>query len=161
MSCRRSTSGCGHRRVSRALSITSAQTTRPATDAGTPRMEQAPVWPRLLPHGHRLAGKLLRSRDGHQLAAREARDEPVLGNRRLVRSVIGVRGPRGNVRTRDRARLAELDELTGIDARRRGDALEGLGNRRGDVIEVNACQLSRERHGELRDVLELRFGKGT
>ena len=68
--------------------------------------------------------------------------------------------PRGNVRTRDSAQLAELDELTGIDARRRGDALEGLGNRRGDFIEVHACQLSRERHGELRDVLELRFGKG-
>ena len=42
MSCRRSTSGCGHRRGDRTLSITSAQTTWPATDAGTPRSEQVP-----------------------------------------------------------------------------------------------------------------------
>ena len=36
---------------------------------------------------------------------------------------------------------------------------EGLGNRRRDVLEVNACQLSRERDGELRDLLELASGR--
>lgn len=62
---------------------------------------------------------------------------------------------------RDRAQLAELDQLTALETRRRGNPLEGLGNRRSDFIEVNARQLSREGHGELGDGLELRLGKGT
>ena len=39
--------------------------------------------------------------------------------------------------------------------------LQGLGNRRVELIDVHAGQLSRERHGELGDVLELGFGQGT
>ena len=103
----------------------------------------------------RLARKFFRPRDGHQLAAREAGHEPAVGGPRLGSRIIGVCTSRRTVRARHGARLVELDALTGLDARRRGDALQGLGNRRGDVIDMHARQLRRERDRELRDLLEL------
>ena len=98
---------------------------------------------------------LFRPRDRRQFPAREALDEPRLQTRRLVLCLSRVPGAGGEVRTRHSARLGELDEPADIDARRRSDLIEGLRNRRGDVLDVNACQPSREGHGELHDLFEL------
>jgi hypothetical protein len=65
------------------------------------------------------------------------------------------------VRTRDGARLAELDALTGLDSCDGGHALERVADRRRDAIDMHARQLRRERDRELRDLLELDFVQWT
>jgi hypothetical protein len=62
---------------------------------------------------------------------------------------------------RHTARLGELDELTILDAGCGSNLHQDAGNHRVEPIEVNAGQLCRQRHGELRDALELGFGPDT
>ena len=140
---------------------TSAQTTCPPSDAGTPRIEQAPRPARLLAAGDRLPRKLLRPRDGHQLAARRGA-RPARPRAPAPDASVGAGAVLGGGRASRATAPDSANSSSWQPSARVAAAIsrERLGDRRGHVLERHARQPSRERDGELRELFEVRFGQG-
>ena len=95
----------------------------------------------LLPQGHGLHREFFRPRDGHQLAAREALDEPFVDDRCPALPAGRVRGRRA-IHVGDGSLAGELDQLAPVGASLGSDLLERLGNHLRDAFGAHTGQAS-------------------
>ena len=111
--------------------------------------------------GARIRRKVLRPGDDHHLASREARQDRRRGLGGLsLRTALG-HGPGREVGASEATELRELYEQTRFDLGRQANMVERGGNRPVRFVRVEAGQQPRQRHRELGDAFEFRFGTIT